>query len=159
MSDKTALLRHSVAVIAYRGGKALRNAPQDFGKYQASEGTRTPGQILAHVNDLFDWATGLVRNQHVWNASEPLPWDEEVARFFRGLESLDEALLNADPPTTPFEGLLQGPIADSLTHIGQLGMLRRMAGSPVKGENYFTAQIEAGRLAYDALAAPRVEFD
>src|SRR2546426_11302508 len=40
---------------------------------------------------------------------------------------------------------LQGPIADALTHIGQIAM-RRLAGAPIKGESYFAAEILIGRV-------------
>ena len=54
--------------------------------------------------------------------------------------------------------MFQGPIADALTHIGQIGMMRRMAGAPVRGENYFKADIAAGRVGAEQ-SAPRFEFD
>jgi len=152
------MLRHTVATLAYRGGKALRGAPESFATFAASPGSRTPGQILAHVGDLFDWACALADGQHVWHNSEPLPWDDGVARFFAGLERLDRRLADGEPLGYPPEKLFQGPVADALTHVGQIAMLRRMAGAPIRGENYFKADIQAGRVGPDQ-AAPRVEFD
>jgi hypothetical protein len=46
----------------------------------------------------------------------------------------------------PIENLFQGPIADALTHTGQLAMLRRFAGSPVRGENFYGAAITVGQV-------------
>jgi hypothetical protein len=155
MSD---LLRHAVATLAYRGGKAVRGAPSSFAAFRAAEGTRTPGQILAHVNDLFDWALHLADGAHVWKDSAPLPWEGEVARFHAGLERFDAHLASGRPLGCTEEKLFQGPIADALTHVGQIAMLRRMAGAPMKGENYFKAQIESGRLG-PGQSPPRVEFD
>jgi hypothetical protein len=152
------LLRHTVATLAYRGGKAVRGAPASFAGFRAVEGSRTPGEILAHVNDLFDWALQLADGKHVWKDSTPLPWEEEVARFHEGLSRFDARLASAEPLGCPEEKLFQGPIADALTHVGQIAMLRRIAGSPVKGENYFKAKISAGRVGADE-ASPRVEFD
>lgn len=150
--------RHTLATLAYRGGKTLAGAPEGFGSYTARPGTRTPGQILAHIGDLLDWALWLCEGEHRWNASAPLPWDAAVSRFFAGLERLDHRLASDRPLGCPLEKLFQGPIADALTHVGQLAMLRRMAGAPVRAENYFRADIVAGRVGPEQ-SAKRVEFD
>lgn len=139
-------LRHTLATVAYRGEKTLRGAPEGFGEYSAGAGVRTPVQILAHVGDLFDWALWLAKGTHVWTDSEPLPWEQEVERFFAGIARLDGYLRGPAPLACPAERLFQGPIADALTHIGQIGMLRRMAGAPVVGRNYFRAEIAVGKL-------------
>lgn len=151
-------LRHTLATLAYRGAKALRGAPDGFAAFRVGETTRTPAQILAHVGDLLDWALSLARGEHVWHDSTPLPWDREVERFFEGLRRFDGALASDAPLGFPAERLFQGPVADALTHVGQITLLRRLAGSPVRGENYFRAEIGAGRVGPDQ-AAPRVEFD
>jgi hypothetical protein len=152
------MLRHCVATLAYRGGKAVRGAPEEFGAFAAGAGLRTPLQILAHVGDLLDWALSMARGEQRWQDSKPLAWDEEVARFFRGLEEFDAYLASGAPLNVPAEGLFQGPVADALTHVGQIALLRRMAGTPVRGENYFKAEIVAGRVGAEQ-AAPRREFD
>jgi hypothetical protein len=152
------LLRHALATVAYRGGKALRGAPAGFGSFTIGPESRTPGQILAHVCDLFDWALHLCHGRHQWADSEAQTWRADVARFHRALGALDDLLAADEPLGVPPEGLLQGPIADALTHVGQIALLRRMAGAPVRGENYFKAEIVAGRLGEDQ-GAPRVEFD
>lgn len=154
------LLRHAVAVVAYRGAKALRGAPADFGAFKPEPGvtTREPIRILAHVNDLYDWALWMVKGQWTWNDSTPGTWESEVARFHAGLAAFDAYLESDAPLGHSAERLMAGPIADSLTHIGQINMLRRMAGSPVKGESYARAEIVAGRVGPNQ-AAPRREFD
>ena len=163
MSDSThdakrEMLRHTVATLAYRGGKAVRGAPEGFGAFAAGVGTRTPAEILAHVGDLLDWALWLARGEHRWHDSAPLPWDEEVERFFKGLQAFDARLASGEPLGCAAEKLFQGPVADALTHVGQITLLRRMAGAPVRGENYFKAEIVAGRVGAEQ-AAPRREFD
>ena len=150
---KIALLRHTVATLAYRGGKALRGAPAEFASY----GARTPGQILAHICDLFDWALKMADGRHEWHDSQPRSWDADIARFFAGLEAFDRRLASGVPLGVEPEGLFQGPVADALTHVGQIAMLRRMAGCPMSGENYFVAKIETGRVGADQ-AAPVVQF-
>jgi hypothetical protein len=152
------LLRHAIATVAYRGGKALRGAPQGFAEFRVGENSRTPGQILAHIGDLFDWALSLVKGAQKWNGSEPLPWDQGAQRFFAGLEALDAFLASDAPLGCSSERLFQGPMADVLTHVGQISMLRRLAGAPVRAENYFTAEIVAGRAGAEQ-AKPRMEFD
>jgi hypothetical protein len=155
--DGIDLLRHAVATLAYRAGKVLRNAPPGFSAFTAGGGTRSAGTILAHMSDLFDWALSLADGQHVWREVPPGAWDDDVQRFFAALARFDARLAAAAPLGSPPERLFQGPVADALTHTGQLALLRRLAGSPVKGENYFKAEIAAGRSGADQ-PAPRVEF-
>jgi hypothetical protein len=151
------LLRHTLATVAYRGGKALRGAPAEFADYRAGPGGRTPVEILAHMGDLFDWALKLADGKHEWHSAKPHPWHQEVARFFAALEVFDQRLASGEPLGFAAEKLFQGPIADALTHVGQIAMLRRMAGCAVRGENYFKASIAAGRVGADQ-AAPAFEF-
>ncbi len=151
-------LRHTVATLAYRGGKTVRNAPPEFAGFRASPATRTPVEILAHIGDLLDWAMKLADGKHEWHTSTPLPWNQEVGRFFAGLRALDDRLAAGNRLGFSAEALFQGPIADALTHIGQIAMLRRMAGCPIRGENYFRAEITVGRVGADQ-AAPKLEFD
>ena len=157
MDEKRALVRHTVATLAYRGAKAVRDAPPSFATFRCAESARTPVAILAHVGDLFDWALSLVKGQQAWHDSTPLGWDAEVARFFMTLDRFDAFLASDAPLGDSPERLVQGPIADALTHIGQIALLRRIAGSPIKGENYHAAEIAAGRVG-PAQAAPRREF-
>ena len=158
MDEKREMLRHTVATVAYRGTKAIRDAPAGFAIFRAGDTSRTAGEILAHIGDLFDWALALAKGTHVWHDSKPLAWDREVERFFRTVAAFDAYLADTKPLGFAPEKLFQGPIADSLTHIGQIAMLRRLAGSPVRGENYFNADIAAGHVdAQQPL--PRREFD
>jgi hypothetical protein len=152
------MLRHTVATLAYRGGKALRGAPAGFAQFRGAATTRTPGEILAHIGDLLDWALCLADGKYEWHDSALLPWEQEVARFFAALKALDTRLASGGDLGFPAEKIFQGPIADALTHVGQIAMLRRMSGSPVRGESYFKAQIAAGRVGPDQ-EAPGYEFD
>jgi hypothetical protein len=151
------LLRHTVATVAYRGGKALRGAPAEFGDYQAGPGGRTPVQILAHIGDLFDWALTLADGREKWHNAAPQPWEQEVARFHISLQAFDRRLASGDPLGCSAGKLFQGPIADALTHVGQIAMLRRMAGCGIRGENYSQAKIAAGRVGADQ-ETPVFEF-
>lgn len=157
MSDRD-FLRHTLATLAYRAAKAVRSAPPTFATMTPGTGSRTPAQILAHMGDLFDWALSLARGQQAWKNSTPLAWDDEVTRFFDALGRLDAYLASDAPLHAPTMQLFQGPIADALTHTGQLTMLRRIGGSPIKGENYAQADIVVGRVT-DSQASPHREFD
>ena len=155
---KRSLLRHAVATLAYRAGKAIRNAPPDLASFRAGDTTRTPLQLLAHLGDLLDWALSLAEGDQRWNVATPTSWDGESARFFTALARLDEYLATDRPLGKSAERLLQGPIADALTHVGQIVMLRRLAQSPVRSENFAAADIVAGRVSADQ-TAPKYEFD
>src|SRR5271169_4290665 len=146
------LLRHTVATVAYRGAKALRGPPDHFASFHIGDKTRTPAQILAHMGDLFDWALSIAQGKQAWHDSTPLPWNAEIDRFFAAVKKFDDYLASDEPLSGAAEGLFQGPIADALTHIGQIAMLRRLAGAPVKGENYFKAEIAAGRVGLEQSA-------
>jgi hypothetical protein len=152
------LLRHCLATIAYRAGKVLRDVPESFAKFQPPEKARTPEQILAHIGDLFDWALAIAKGQTAWKDSPPLPWAQEVERFFAALKRFDDYLASDEALHASPEKLFQGPVADALNHVGQIAILRRLAGVPMKGENYFKAEIAAGRVGPDQ-ATPKREFD
>ena len=94
----------------------------------------------------------------MWRDSPLLPWPREIDRFYAALHRLDERLGGPAAPAASPERLFQGPIADALTHVGQMALLRRLAASPVRGENYFKAEIAAGRVGPEQ-AAPRREFE
>jgi len=147
-----------VAALAYRTGKTLRGAPEGFSDFRISEATRSAGEILAHIGELLDWALCLAKGRHEWHDSAALPWDQASARFIADIESLDGYLASENPLECPAERVFQGPIADALTHTGQIAMLRRLAGAPVRGENYFKAEIVAGRTGREQ-PPPLKEFD
>jgi hypothetical protein len=152
------LLRHTVATLAYRGAKALRGAPESFANFRIGDSTRTPAKILTHLGDLLDWGFSMAQGEMTWRDSEPLPWKAEADRFFAALKKFDDFLASSESLKAPVEKLFQGPVADAITHVGQLALLRRLAGCPIKGENYFKAEIAAGRIGAEQ-SAPRREFD
>jgi hypothetical protein len=152
------MLRHTLATLAYRGGKALRNAPEDFAALAIAKGGRTPVEILAHVGDLFDWALSMAQDKQAWAPAAVRSWSEECDRFFTKITGLDTYLAENAINQTKSEQLFQGPIADAFTHIGQIALLRRVAGSPVRGENYVKAMITTGRTGPDQ-PPPVYEFD
>jgi hypothetical protein len=154
---KREMLRHTLATVAYRGAKVLRGMPLDCAGFTPGEGGRTPLQILAHVGDLLDWALSMADGREKWNPVEPSGWEAAEKRFFAGLKAFDDYLASEKPLRATPEKLFQGPVADALTHVGQLAMLRRLGGSPVRGENYAVAGISAGMVG-PGQAAARREF-
>lgn len=151
-------LRHALATLAYRGGKALRGAPESFATFRVAPGSRTPGEILAHLSDLLNWALSQALGKETWNVTPPGDWDEDVARFHAALAAFDAYLAGDGDLRMSGERLFQGAIADALTHVGQLTMLRRLASAPIRGENYSKADIQRGRLG-PAQTTPDQEFD
>lgn len=152
------MLRHALATLAYRAAKALRDAPANFSSVAAAPGARTAGQILAHMGDLMDWGASIAEGRQSWRDSPVQAWDADVQRFFAALTRFDAAIAALHPDEALGPKLFQGPIADALQHTGQLTMMRRMAGAPIRGENYFKADIVVGRVGPDQ-ALPRREFD
>lgn len=143
---KRELFRHIVATLAYRGGLAVYDAPENFSIFRVNETARTPGELLAHIGDLLEGSLHLALGELVYLESAPLPWKEEVTRFFSAVKEFDSYLASGAPLACPMEKLIQGPIGDALTHVGQIVMLRRLAGKPVRVEAYFTAEIIAGEV-------------
>jgi hypothetical protein len=158
LSTVTAALRHLSATLAYRAAKVLRDAPPSFGSTSFGSASRQPVRIVAHLADLMAWAVTLAQGRYEWAAGGTDDWDAEVTRFFAGLAALDAELAAASLPAGAAEKLIQGPLADALTHVGQLAMLRGMAGSPVRPESYAKADIVVGRVGLEQ-SAPRREFD
>jgi hypothetical protein len=153
MDEKRELLRYTLAIIAYRATRALEAAPEAFAGFAGAG--RMPVQILSHMGDLFDWALTAAMGEERWQATQPRAWAEEQSRFFESLQTFDAFLATGGPLHAPVEQLLQGPVADALTHVGQLAMLRRLAGIPIRGENYYVAEIKAGRVGADQPTALR----
>src|SRR5215831_2491442 len=85
-------IRHTLATLAYRAARAVEGVPPEFAVFEASETTRTPVRILVHMGDLMDWALSLVNDAQKWQNATPLPWNEEVSRFFRTLAALDDRI-------------------------------------------------------------------
>lgn len=150
-------LRHMLATLAYRAAKVLRDAPPGFATMTVAASTRRPVQIVAHLADLMAWGVTLARGDYVWKPEGSNDWNAEVRRFFDGLAALDRAM---DAPLRPdsMEKLIQGPLADALTHVGQLSMLRGLSGAPVRPESYARAEIVIGRVGLEQ-APPVKEFD
>ena len=158
MDEERAFLRHTVATLAYRGGKATRGAEPSFATFQASPTTRTPINVLCHIGDLLDWALRIAKGEPTYTQAIPGSWDGEVQRFHKALQDLDAYLASDAPLGGPALKIFQGPIADALTHVGQIAMLRRMHGEPIKGESYYRSDIVAGRVGAEQ-TPPQSEFE
>jgi hypothetical protein len=152
------MLRHTLATLAYRAEKVLRDVPAEVADRRPSPASRSPLEILAHMGDLMEWALHMTRGKSLWQPVPVTSWTMAADRFFAGLAALDAALENATPECQPSEVIFQGPIADALTHVGQIALLRGMAGATVRPESYARADIQTGRVGRDQ-PAPRREFD
>jgi hypothetical protein len=153
-------LRHSLATLAYRAGKAMRGAPPGFGEFRLGDpAAMTPAAVAAHMADLMEWALAMSEGRQRWHDATAGSWDAEVRRFFAALAAFDAFLASPAPLRAVPERLLQGPIADALTHVGQLATRRRLAGAPVRAENYYVADIAIGRVGLDGQTPPVRERD
>jgi hypothetical protein len=153
------VVRHTLATLAYRAAKAVRGAPASFGSFRIGSTTRTPAEILAHMGDLMGWALTIAQDREKWRDAPPQAWPDDVDRLFAGITALDQYLAGAAAIERQILlRLFQGPIADALTHTGQLTMLRRLADAPIRGESYQRAHIAAGQTGLDQ-PPPQREFD
>jgi len=144
------LLRHFLAAIAYRTQKALRGAPEHYPTFSAGNRVRTPVELLRHMTALMGYVRTHFQGGSCPIKPDPLPtFKEEVARFHNVVEAVGELLKSGAQCSISTEQLLQGPFADTMTHVGQLAMLRRLADSPVAPENFIYADIQADRLHAD----------
>ena len=151
------MLRHTLATLAYRAAKVLRDAPPGFAAFAPADGSRSAGQIVAHLGDLMEWATSIAEGKQSWTDAAPREWDADVRRFFDALTRFDAAVARGDAASLPMDRLFQGPVADALGHVGQLAMLRRLAGAPIRPENFFAADITEGRVGLEQ-TPPSREF-
>lgn len=154
MTDRD-LLRHTLATLAYRAAKALRDAPPEFANFNGA--AVPPLKIVAHVGDLMEWGVSMANGTRKWHDTDATTWTAECDRFFAGLKAFDDYLASDADIACELTRLFQGPVADALTHVGQLAMLRRMSGAKIGGENYFVADIEAGRVGPEQ-APPKRTF-
>ena len=151
MNRNQTLLRHFVAAIAYRSAKALRDAPSTFATFEAGQKSRTPRQLVRHMSGVLNYALARVHEPRA-PLADRTSYEKEVERFFALLREFAEHLQELELGDAAAERLLQGPLADVMTHIGQLALLRRLSGSPVPPENFYRAAVDAGRLGLDQLA-------
>ena len=156
-SDAQLPFRHTLATLAYRAAKALKEAPAGFSEFRPGKDSRSAGEILSHLCDLFDWSLSMAQGKEQWHDTEPKAWNEDMSRFFAALEALDSYVASGQTLHAPCERMFQGAVADALTHVGQIAMLRRLSGGPIRPENYSVARIEAGRVGWSQ-NAPVAEF-
>lgn len=147
MTDKRSLLVHFLAALAYRTQKALRGAPPEFAEFRAMKDVRTPAELVRHMTSVLGYSRTFFVGGNYW--PDPLPtFDDEIARFHEMLELLAQHIKDGDQLQDGIteERLLQGPFSDAMTHVGQLAILRRMAGNPVPPENFVVADVNPERL-------------
>jgi hypothetical protein len=141
------LLRHFLGAIAYRTQKALRDAPEHYAGFSAGNRVRTPTDILRHMTSLMGYVRTFFEGGSYPVKPDPLPtFKDEIARFHDVVMAVGKLLASDAPCSITTEQLLQGPFADTMTHVGQLAMLRRLADAPVPPENFIFADIRGDRL-------------
>jgi len=143
------LLRHHLATMAFRAQHAISDAPANYPEFEAGQGVLKPVEILNHIN-LMLVATRQYILRDEPNYPKDVPWWQAIECFHSALADLDEVLVeNETADDVLVRRFYQGPWSDAMTHIGQLIMLRRLAGSPVKRLNYMKSDVRAGHLGPD----------
>lgn len=142
MNDNAHLLRHFLTTLAYRFHKAVKDAPTNYALYELGQGVRSPLNLLEHMNGVLAYAQAVLENKSR-QAIPETSWQEQVNLFNEKLENINTLLQKQEYETETLERLLQGPLADAMTHVGQLALIRRMAGSAISAENFFEASIKA----------------
>jgi hypothetical protein len=155
--SEVGFLRHTLATLAYRAEKVLREPPRGFAELRLDPRSRSAAELAAHLGDLMEWAESLAAGRWDWKAAGAGSLEGDTARFFAALARLDAALASGARGHPP-QVIFQGPVADALTHVGQLALLRGIAGAPVRPESYGRARIEPGRVGREQ-SAERREFD
>ncbi|MGQ0735750.1 MAG: DinB family protein [Acidobacteriota bacterium] len=156
MNESRRLLQHFLAALAYRTQKALRDAPAGFDSFRAGTHVRTPHELVWHMTGVIGYARTFLHGGEYAPSKMPT-FPEEVDRFHEALAALRDDLADeALEARLTDEQFLQGPLADAMTHAGQLAMLRRLAGAPVPSENFIHAAVRAENVGTDqpAPAAP-----
>jgi hypothetical protein len=148
MSEKRELMRHFLASIAYHATKAIKNAPANYPELDVGRGVRTPKHILHHITGVLSYAHSFYEHYDT-TYFEHMPWEEEVRHFYETLSRLDGSFREKGPARVSEEQILQGPLSDTMAHVGQLLMLRRLADSPVPAENFLYADIRKGVVGPD----------
>lgn len=139
------MLRHFVATLSFRFTHALSEAPVSFGDFETGNGVRTPKEIVNHMTSVLNYVKAkLSSNERI--RPEHLTWEMEISRFYETLKEIDTLLWETNHEDELLKKCLQGPLADAMTHVGQLATLSRLAGYPVPGMNYIKAGIEMGNI-------------
>ena len=149
MTESRRLLQHFLAALAYRTQKALRDAPAGFADFRAGPTTRTPFELLWHMTGLIGYARTMLHGGDFEPPRVP-SLDDEIVRFHETLKALHDDFADASlSARITDEQFLQGPLADAMTHAGQLALLRRLFGAPIPSENFIFATIDARNVGPD----------
>ena len=103
---------------------------------------------MSHLCDLPEWGERMARGQLTWAPGLTADWAAARDCFYRGLAALDAAV--SDTTAAPHAAVIvQGPVADALTRVGQLSLMRGILNAPVRPESYARAAIAVGRVGHD----------
>lgn len=148
MADTLDLYRHTLAATAYRFQKAVYGAKANYPEFEVGQGVRKPIDIIHHMTMVLEYAKSMLTDTER-QRPDRLNWQGEIDRFHLTLADLDQILINRNFELSVLKKVLQGPLSDVLTHVGQLATLRRLSGDPIPGESYVKATIETGKVDKD----------
>lgn len=131
--------------LGFRYATATHDLRPDFINFKACETAMSMGEVLKHVYWLAWWVNGAFKLEEnemdktldtidAYREATLLKY-EQLSNYLSTASDAD--LLNAELYSKrkdmhlPFWYAINGPIADALTHVGQINSWRRMADNPV----------------------------
>jgi hypothetical protein len=138
--------RRLIATLAFRTRHALKNAPTGFEDFEAGMDVRTPHQIIHHMNDCVSMTNDMLSGRKP-ERLEVMSFMETVETFHEKMSALDKTLADVElPDDEKCLRILQGPLCDAMTHVGQLMMIRRLMGASIPGATYYRSDIKNGQV-------------
>ena len=142
---KNEYLRHTLSTIDYRFNKSVKYRNVGFGKFSLGNGSRTPTEIINHMYSVLSSTTIYIQEERVRKEEHnKLDLELEIERFNSEIKNLDKVLSEKELDMDYSKRLLQGPLSDIITHIGQISMLSRLNNNPIEKEDFSSAPIKTG---------------
>ncbi|MBD3266189.1 hypothetical protein GF373_05920 [bacterium] len=110
--------------------------------FQAVEGSMSIGETVSHIWGLVNWVRISLDKGNYENPADHAAMREEILSILSYLRDTFAGMKNEELASfaiheKPFWHLINGPLADALTHTGQINLLRRLAGNPAARLNPF----------------------
>ena len=133
--------------LGYRYYWATEGLTDDEMGYKISEDSRSFGETMNHIYGLCTLTLKTISgNDETYSSKKEMTWQEKREATLYNLKKASDLLKTTDPQnvaqmkivfsrgdnsnTFPFWNLINGPISDALTHVGQILAYRRANGNP-----------------------------
>jgi hypothetical protein len=144
--DAIGMLQRLIDGLGYRFHWATAELTSSDYAFSPGAGCQTIGALVGHVWGLVNWIHLTIAGEGAsWRPSDPAEQRLHTLALLgevrERLETLDEeALFALHIDDHPFWHLLNGPLSDALTHVGQIASFRRLHGNPVPRHSVFRGQ-------------------